>query len=52
MTTTALMLDRTDIVRHYSWGDMNECLGTVDRELTADQSNDGTKVQLDGPMIT
>lgn len=51
MTTTALMLDSNDIVWHYSWGDMNECLVIVDRELTTDKSNDGTKVQLDEPMI-
>lgn len=33
--------------RYYSWGDMNKCLLTQDKELITDQSMDITKSKLD-----
>lgn len=34
------------VLWHYSWGDMNKCLPTADREPTRDPSSDPTKVHL------
>ena len=35
---------------YYSWGDVNKCLPTPDRESMTDQSTDATNVYMGEPM--